>query len=255
MDELVFTAKELMVASAKLGAVRFFGLPDPFYGMEPEEIQGAVSGIQLALEKKGYAQMGFDDSFTLKSDVKNLLETAALCERYVMLRSEKADGGLSVAIRYERQGKAVLLRETGKALTLTRTEDGAAAAFVTRELGGVDAVDPTAGEVLLSEETLTAARLAAAEDKAKAAALLTEQGCSGQTAAGLVQGLRREADLFVICIGDLQQRTLRHLIVFAGKEGWVSLIPTDVDERTWTVKPGVTDQTIARLFEREEDAV
>ena len=254
MDALILTAKELMYAAFQLGADRFFGLPDPFYGMEPEEIRREIGELQLSLEKKGYAQLGFDDVFALKAPVKEFLETTALCDRYVMLQGEGHDAA-PLTVLYCREGCRALLRQDAQQLTLTEPAARDMKDSIARALGGAFDTDGAPQAVLLSEEVLTAAQLAAPDDPQQAQTLLTGQGCGEQTAALLVQGFRREIGFHLLCEGDLKRRSLRHLIVIGNGKARISLVPEDIDQRLWRVQVGVDASAVKRLLDGEEESV
>ena len=42
MEEITMSARELLFAGAQLGADRFFGIPDPFYGMTEDQILSEI---------------------------------------------------------------------------------------------------------------------------------------------------------------------------------------------------------------------
>lgn len=75
--------KELLVLASKLGAITFYGLKDPFRGMGRAEIKASIPQLQRQAEKRGLAVLGFEEEFTVKPEVAELITTCTKCERYM----------------------------------------------------------------------------------------------------------------------------------------------------------------------------
>lgn len=75
------TPKELLVLASKLGAITFYGLQDPFRGMNRAEIKTSIPQLQQQAERRGLAVMGFEQDFTVAPEAAELITICTKCER------------------------------------------------------------------------------------------------------------------------------------------------------------------------------
>ena len=226
------SARELLFAGAQLGADRFFGIPDPFYGMTEEQILSEIPKLQSSLEKRGLAQMGFDDSFALTEEVKALVEPCARCRRYLLHSRTLQEGGQQTVLVYtngdvvveaECRGQEVSLRALGPDDAIPRVLDR-------MRPGSGGAEQPAAH---LRRADLVTMRAKAIDEPAAARQELETLGCPAASAALLVEGFRREAEFHQLIHADLDLRTLDHAISIQGEQGTLWLTLEDPDEELW----------------------
>lgn len=279
MGEILLSAKELLFAAAKLGANCFAGIADPFYGMTDEEIRLEREELQLSLEKKGYAEVGFDDVFTLKPEAADLVSVCAECESYLLMQllppGEKAwqllvyagKGGLVTAqvrgqeVTLDRIGKETvtekILAQMAPVDAACEAEDGTKSdakgciGSSTVENSGTENITMAGSDskstVAVSRSDLAEAQSQAIEEPEKAALLLRGKGCPAETAALLVQGFRGEIGRYMLFHTDIKTRALTELTVLQGAAGAVCMRLEDIDEEIWRadfLPGGVTENTL-----------
>ncbi|HJD18261.1 MAG TPA: ESX secretion-associated protein EspG [Candidatus Fournierella excrementavium] len=253
MEEITMSARELLFAGAQLGADRFFGIPDPFYGMTEEQILSEIPKLQSSLEKRGLAQMGFDDSFTLIEEVKALVAPCALCRRYLLHVRTLPDGGQQAVLVYT-DGDAVVEAEChGQEVTLRALEPGDAIPRVLARMrpgnGGAD--QPAAH---LRRADLSTVQAKAIDEPAAARQELETLGCTALCAALLVEGFRHETEFHQLIHADLDRRTLDHAMSIQSEQGVLWLTLEDPDEELWLTEylpAGVDAGRLTALYGQE----
>lgn len=233
MGELTLTAQELLFAGAQLGAKTFFGLPDPFYGMTLEEIRQEIGQMQVSLEKKGYAEMGFDDAFTLKPEVSAMVEACAKCLCYLLVRLTPPGKKAWQLLIYAGEAGLVEVDAKGEELKLNWIDQKTVSNKILAEIRPVADNGSEVSTVVVKQAELAQAQSLAIDEPGKALELLESQGCPSETATLLVQGFRHEAGRYVFCKSDFQTRTLDEMILLQSEGGAVCLTLENVDEDLW----------------------
>ena len=235
MEVLELTARELLFAASRLGAQTFFGLPDPFFGMDEADIAGELVELQLSLEKKGYASMGFDDVFKLSSKAEELIAVCANCERYIVADLGSPDGVYKNLLFYALEDKAVAVYPKDGDLTLRTVEPSGVAGLIWEEMfwPEVKGATPAAAH-RLSFACIVEAQNRAGNDPVSASNLLKEEGCPAQLAEILLCGLRRKAYFYSISMADLKGSRFEHLICVCTKANGVLLTASDAD--CWDIR-------------------
>lgn len=242
MQELVLTPEELLYCAAQLGAKRFFGLEDPFYAMEPEEICSAIAGIQVSLEQKGFAQMGFDDSFKLNSQVSALIDVCAGCEKYLQLRSSAPLQKEALTLVYYKEEKAVLVCKRGSQLHLREMTGEKLADLLLQTFPRLNLGDAQLQECQLDYALLSQVQKLAAEAPETGLEKLMEQGAAAQVAEILMQSFGNGLERGILCRGDLQKRTLDTMVLLFCDSGTVCMEPADTEEQIWRVRYASGDE-------------
>lgn len=236
------SARELLFAGAQLGANRFFGIPDPFYGMTEEQILSEIPKLQSSLEKRGLAQMGFDDSFALTEEAKALVAPCARCRRYLLHSRTLPENGQQIVLVYT-DGSAVVEAECSGQEVILRAlgPDDAIPRVLARMRPGSGGADQPAAH--LRRADLVTVRGDAIDEPAAARQKLETLGCPAASAALLVEGFRHEAEFHQLIHADLDRRTLNHAMSIQGEQGALWLTLEDPDEELWLVEylPGGVD--------------
>jgi len=238
---LELTARELLYAASQLGAQTFFGLPDPFFGLDENEIKQELVEIQLSLSEKGYATVGFDDVFTLKPDASEIISVCAHCDRYITADFDYPDGRQERLLFYFLDDKVVELIPLDNSVTLRLIDladvpgriwegmewpvDGEEEPLPNDMAGSIPCVALTEAESLLES------------DLPGAIALLKNQGCSDRLAEVLLDGLQRKVGYFTVCFADMKARTLAYTICIHASAGSVLITQVDDDDERWAFAP------------------
>ena len=248
MGELTLTARELLFAGAQMGAKTFFGLPDPFYGMTLEEIHREIGNMQGSLEKKGYAEVGFDDSFALKPEVAAMVEVCAKCQRYLLVRLTPPAKKAQLLLVYANESGLVAVDAKNEELQLIWIEAEAVAGKVLAQLQPVESGGGEGSVVVVKQEDLAQAQSLAIDEPEKAKELLGGCGCPAETAALLVQGFRHEAGRYMFYRSDFEERTLTECLLIQGECGAVCMTLENADENQWKAEflPGGADEETLR---------
>lgn len=250
MERMKLSAKELVLAASTLGAKTFYGLPDPFFGMDPLETAREVTELQLSLEKKGYARMGFDDSFALTAQARQLVAVCAGCERY-LIASLLPPGQAETSIVFYQMGEETAeLAIQGEMLFLAPIGREQIPNKLWEEL-----TPPNASETLpISEGEVSHAALAKARqctEYGATLAALVDGGCPESLAIPLTEGLQNKAGFCTLALIDLKGHTLEQLLFISGERGCLRLSPvvTESEDR-WdlhAVEQGQIRRWIDRL--------
>lgn len=247
------SARELLFAGAQLGADRFFGIPDPFYGMTEEQILSEIPKLQSSLEKRGLAQMRFDDSFTLTEEAKALVAPCALCRRYLLHVRTFPDGEQQAVLMYT-DGDAVVEAECREQEVTLRAlgPDDAIPRVLARMCPGCGGADQPAAH--LRRADLATVQAKAIDEPAAARQELETQGCPAASAALLVEGFRHETEFHQLICADLDRRTLDHAMSIQGEQGTLWMTLEDPDEELWLAEylpAGVDAGRLAALCGKE----
>lgn len=217
MDTMTVTGQELMLLAAKLGSSTFYGVRDPFRGMTPEDIQEVRIPLQQSLEAKGFATMGFDDSFIVKPTVAELVTTCAMCDNYLCAGAVRNSVESAPYRCYRKDDLLVELRQDGDTMELRRTTAAQMSETLSALLGRDDPCDPPDEHIVLSYGDLFAAQQE--PDDGNALSLLVQAGCSETAAQILLDGLRQRADFSTVMVTDLQKQTSNGLFCICSSSG------------------------------------
>ena len=240
MNQIRLSDRELVYLAAQAGAMRFYGIPDPFFAMDAAQLRFAVEEVKRSLHNKGYADQGFDSGFSISEDVLSLMEVCALCERYLITSLSGTDSDFRT-VAYSRDSRVVILQETGKGdYLLTEVYDQT----LTSSLEKMDLffghTVPTqeAISVSIPFQTLASAQKKAVpeEDDAGALTVLMEGGVPEPMAKVLLAGFHGTAPSLNMNLIDLQRRRTDGFLCFAAQEGMIRMSPIWLDEEeSWQI--------------------
>ncbi len=236
METMELTAKELLFVAAQLGAENFFGLPDPFFGMDEDEIGRELCSIQLTLVEKGHASIGFDSAFDLLPAAAELVSICSGCDRCI-LTDLLFRGDAQKSLRFYLCGeRAAQLIVGGEQLTLCQIDPAEIAKRICEAMDWHEQEESGAEENrLLSFLVLSEAQRMAQRDPERAAALLRQEGCSDRMVKILLEGFQKKADYHTVSVADLQDRSLDHLVCIRAAAGSVRISPLYDEAESWKI--------------------
>ena len=251
MNQIRLTDWELVYLAAQAGAMRFYGIPDPFFAMNTTEVRSAVAEIKHSLHTKGYAEEGFDSEFTISEDVLSFVKVCALCERYLVAAlSGTGDGNFRI-IAYCQGSQVVLLREGEKGEYLLEKAD---VQMLDKLLTGIDlslgfhAPVQEFLSVSLPFQTLSRAqkKTVPEQDEPGAQAFLKETGLPEIMTKVLLAGFRGTTPCLNVNLVDLRGRRSDGFLSFATPEAQIRMSPIWLDEEeswqiSYTTASGLVD--------------
>lgn len=221
MNEICLSPKELLVLASSVGAGNFYGIKDPFCGMARHEIEAAIPSIQLALEQKGCAHLGFDSSFHIMPDVLNLVSVCAMCEKYVMIDVISAGDRVPKEVLYFSNGQCVRLTQDNDSVKIALADPDA---FIDELIANAFQSHPhLAGEkisIVISKSVLDQAKERSIED---AKQMLQSNGCPPAVASTIADGLNQLCTTVSIVAVDLRGHSLDATICIVSESALLSM--------------------------------
>jgi len=240
MEVLQLTARELLFAASELGAETFFGLPDPFFGMDENDIAQEIVELQLTLEKKGYASLGFDRTFKLLPKTTKLIEVCANCERYIVADFVAPDGEYKNLLFYFLGDKAVSVLPSGSELMLKTIEPPDAITQIWAQIFWPQG-EKTGVSFKLSFESIKRAQQGADD-------ILKKEGCPQPLADILISGFKQTTHFYSISMTDLAAGRFENITCICTEHDGVVLIPLDDIENNWEVR-AMDSTALCKLLE------
>jgi len=122
MKSLRLSARELAYLTGLLGADEFYGLEDPFFGLDRSEISAAVQKAQEDLDACGLLEMNFVGGASVSQAAADVVSVCARCDSYAvcLLRTRKGD---EKRVLYRLGGRFVTLAPDGESLRLTESAE------------------------------------------------------------------------------------------------------------------------------------
>lgn len=245
------TPKELVVLASKLGAITFYGIPDPFRGMSRAEIKAALPQIQHQAEQRGLATMGFDLSFSVNTEAAEIISACTMCDGYLTV---------DAVIDGVREPREVLYRSDCNSILLRDEHD-----VITLQKVSADEVQDTICRKYLSKQRET---IPQGQDFRMLPSLLGElrtmecggteklQACGStpEMAETILQGLSGKCLYLSVVNVDLQKKNCASLLLVISDIGMVRLrlendAGTDFCYASWIGKQEAQAE-LAKLFQR-----
>lgn len=254
MEKITLSIKECLLAAAKSGAKQFFGLSNPFVGMTADAVRQEIGEIQLSMEKKGYAEVGFDDVFSLREDVNELIGLCTNCDSYLLAQfivPNEQKRQLVVYAGAEDFAHAQVYDDT---VTLGRLKEDTILRMLLDEIrpAAAGVGDPYSTQIRQGD--LAKVQSLATDDPSTAIDQLAELGFPLLIATLLVQGFRKEAVRCAFFHTDLKHRTLTQLIALQSESGAVCMTLENADEDIWNARflpGGITEEVLEPLCPRK----
>lgn len=242
MIQLRLTDRELVYLAAQSGALRFYGISDPFFGMSPGDLRIAVEEIKRSLHKKNYAAVGFEQNFSIRSEVLEVIGICSKCERYLSVALTNSGSDHFRYIVYKAESRLALLEETDPGAFQLK---GITADDVQELRSGIGcspalSADNSGASVPVSVpfQTLARAQKAAVggQDPTSARRILMEAGCSYEIAETLVAAYQAKTPSLSVNFIALKERRSDGFLAFWSESGFVRLSPIWLDEEeSWQI--------------------
>lgn len=250
MAEMTLSTKEFLFAAANLGAKNFFGISDPFYGMTAEEIRSECEKIQLSLEKKGYAEVGFEGDFALKSEAVSLITTCIKCRSYLLVQLGEAGKSTRQFLAYAGESGLVGADVQGQEVSLRRMDKESVVPSVLEKIQPPASGSGETCSAVVKQADLAQVQSLAVDEPERAVGQFLDKGCPRELAAVLVQGFRKEAGRYLLFHTDVCERSLTEMMVIQSTAGAVCMTLEDLDEDLWKAEflpGGITEESLKDL--------
>ena len=232
MNEIIISPQELMYLAVKLGAVEFFGLPDPFMGMTPEEIRTSLDEAQLSLDQKGYAQMDFSGGVQVDSNVESLVRICAFCSGCISVDRFR-DGESVRLLAYVLEDHSVVLSQASGLLRLFACEMQQAQELLAEAVGGIS--DETVfSPVRMEYEQLNELRAALAAGGQDVPADASQR-CEETLRAILADGFGGKSDFALLLAMGFEGRRTDSMMLLRTAAGSACVVQGD--DGGWMIRP------------------
>ena len=203
VQEIQLTPKELVCVASILGAKEFFGIPDPFFGMDRGEIAACVNTIQSDLKKKGILDMDFSGAIRVCEPVADLVKKCAFCDAYA-LGTFQAESGLESLVVYFKDQEMILLTSMGSTLYVRPAEMKEVLSHITGILGEAiisPKTAPSKGKSSFTYQTMERLRkLAISGDDAAAKKEMITAGFNEAISNVFLGGFHSDAKLYTMVV-------------------------------------------------------
>ena len=236
-SEISLSPRELLFIAALLEATEFMGVSDAFFGMDEAEMHQETINLQSSLEEKGYAEMDFDGSFTLKDDVREMVDVCANCDTFIVVDRCKS-GKLPLRdLYYAKSGRFVKLSEGADSNVLLPLS-GADSLI---ELISKDIEWQTTGASMLKDVRITNEILSDAKSKANeldqsvSIKILMDNGCDELSAKTIISGLLGKSDYFAVIVTVFggEREGVYSVMLTSNENGIYRLVPiADTEQET-----------------------
>lgn len=232
---LSLSDKELIFLAVMLGENNFYGIKDPFRGMEEKEIWAEIPDIQLGLEKKGYVNLKFDDSVAIKPEVQNLISVCSQCEKYLIIDSIMYGKLQNKCILYLRDEKAVVLKQNVSGWEVKSVKPVDFILELQDKLAAQSGKFSELNETILLEQDILAQVSQQTDDK-QALDILQNAGCSLDMVEVLLAGVRRNCTYCSVQIFDIKAKSIQTLNCLFSEQGNLQIVPLEIEGVTkWQI--------------------
>ena len=237
-SEIILSPRELLYIAALLEAAEFLGVSDAFFGMDDAEIQHEMMNLQSSLEEKGYAEMDFDGSFTLREDVREMVDICANCDTFIIVDKNKVEQSQLRDLYYSKSGSIVKLSEgaDGNILTPMLGTDG----LLEHISEGMEWQTPDASslrDIRITNEILSDVKeKASGIDPLGSVKTLVENGCDEPSAKAIINGLIGKSDYYavIITVFGSEREGVYNVMLTSGESGIYRLTPIVGEEQEAT---------------------
>lgn len=227
--------KELMYAASVLGADHFWGIGDPFRGMNPQDIFKEWQALPKSLADKGYAKMGFEDSVRLTKECSQLVGICKDCEQILGLEINQCAKSPAYLLCYRKENTLCLLQCKGGNAKLEEVSGEELLARFEEEFGWGRQEEMVLVESAVPVKLIEEAR--AKENATQAVEMLLQKGVAkkiaeiiGETIIGRVRTIR-------IYLHDIAAETRDAKIILWTEKGCLEMESLwDSGEEIWTLR-------------------
>ena len=199
--KVILTPRELLYIAALQEAPEFVGIADAFYGMNEQEMRLEITALQMSLEDKGYAQMDFNGSFTLRNEVQDTVSVCATCDTFILVDKNKKKSPQMREFYYAKNGQVIRMDEKDGFIILTPISDTEKLLNLVMHDIEWQSEDYLLQNVQLSNNALTyASEQIAGSDLLKGYNILMGNGCDELSARTILEGLSGIANYYAVAI-------------------------------------------------------
>ena len=234
-SNIILSPRELLFISALLEAAEFLGVSDAFFGMDDTEIQQELMNLQSSLEEKGYAEMDFDGSFTLKDDVSEMVDICANCDMFIVVDKNKVNQPQLRDLYYAKSGNIVRLSESVDGNILTLIPDiNSLIEHISQGMEFRNTGVSSLKDLNITNEVLAGAKSKAeSSDQPGSVKILMENGCDELSAKTIINGLIGKSDYYavVITVFGSEKEGVYSIMLTSNETGIYKLTPITGEEQ------------------------
>ena len=229
MSKIVLNAREILYLSALAGATEFIGIPDGFYGMDELEIKQEILKIQSNLESKGYAEADFNGNFNPNTEVMQVIQICAMCEKYISVDKISA-AGTAKLLFYLYDNKIIKVKAISDIFELTSVNPADINPYILEHINWITQDEDAGSKVVIPQSLLTKVKDLTENVSIKTGTEeLYKAGCSNIQAQIIYSGLSGTSNYCSVIIVDFNSEENDALSIMAinSKIGSLEIIPVD----------------------------
>lgn len=235
MSKIELNAREILYLSALAGATEFIGIPDGFYGMDELEIKQEVLRIQSELESKGYAQADFDGNFNPNTEVMQVIQVCALCEKFISFDKLSAAGTIKLLF-YLYDNRVIKVETIADEFELTTLNPTDVNTYILKHINWIAQEEKDVGNKVVIPQSLLQLIKGSIEDgftEKIAIEELYKAGCSHVQAQIIFGGLSGTSNYYSVVIVDFnnEENDVMSIMAINSNNGSLELIPVDTGEK------------------------
>lgn len=226
-NSIKMNSRELLYAASLVGADYFWGITDGFYGMNEAEIRHEIHTVQNTLFEKGYADLDFNDQFSLKEPVKNLVEHCVSCEKYVEIKKTIFKESTSSRMYYWKKEGLVCVIEENQSYCIEKRDPKGLMQEILDFFRWKE--EENSAEDIFYMDQLMLEKLSEEKNQEKLMARLHSCGCPEKMAEILVRRMTGSGTNFMFAAVDMQDDKGITIIGTHTQSGTLKITETEVD--------------------------
>lgn len=259
MNVIRLTTKELVYLASNTGANEFFGISDPFFGMDLNEISYAVECLKQSLDKKGYMLINFDGSSSMNKDVASLIDICVECNGYITVDTFKDAKRINRTIYIGNEDLAMLSID-GENAELCKASLTDVECEITKFLA-ISTTTTESKSFIVPQRVINSAREAIEKGSTNKATKILAAVCDSEAILSvIVKGLIHKALISFSVATDLNRNKVKSAILIEGDSRAVLISDAEYSEdMLWTIKmadtksfSGLTNELIRRIVMAED---
>ncbi|MDD4438825.1 MAG: hypothetical protein PHS04_12440 [Tissierellia bacterium] len=231
MSKVELNAREIMYLSALAGATELIGIPDGFYGMDELEIKQEILKIQSQLESKEYARADFDGNFFPNTEVMQVIQVCALCEKYLSVDKISATSANKLLF-YLYDNRVIKVKAISDKFELTTLNPVDINPYILKYINWITQEEKDVGNKVVIPPSLLKQIKGSTEDEFASKTAMEElykTGCNNIQAQIIYSGLSGTSNYYSVIMVDFnsEENDVMSIMVINSKSGSLEVLPVD----------------------------